>query len=1529
MKEKMIRFLTDLGFEDAERFDMDFLQTPTIVNKVVVFDVIKQRPWQSAELEEFKEKIAKINYTYEFRFSYQNPPLFQDVIELYDNWYLTNFYGISPFKLIQEDSSIRIETTRDNLEKATKVGSDFSDFLSFVSYPFYIGEPVILEIEKPAVEKVIATEEPKEEISLKVEAAVEEITNPAEEDTYEPEEEFNDVEPDSQTGSEDNLTAYVGDSDFSGEIIYDQELLEEAHRLAYELKDLEDQVDTISTANRKSRFKGDYSPVKDIRAIYKMSMGNVEFTGQVFNINSRLTKKGQLFLTFSIADDRGAINCRAISSKNGLTEEVLNGVKELGRYQIQGALEYDSKNADKQIFVHYMNKLDPKPLRNDPEIEKRVELHLHTKMSQMDGLGDIENYCAVAKNMGMKALAVTDHGVLQSFPAAERAGSATGIKIIYGCELYVFDYPIMVVKPTGQNLRKARYCVFDFETTGLSHTYDRPIEFGCVIVENGMVMERHDIFINPGMKISESAQRINHITNEELVDKPTMEVAIHEINKIIEGCILVSHNAPFDISFLNMMRKAAGQPPVDNTVIDTLAVAEYIYPEFGYLNEGTLAKKLDVQLGDDATSGAFHRADYDSEILSRVWMVMINELSKQLGKHDVFDVELENFECHHQNFYKHIKAFHVCVLVKNYEGLKALYRIVSESETTFLSAGSVPKVPRQFLNENRENLIVGSACMNGFVFEKALNGTQDELEEEMEFYDYIEIQPKENYSWLIGMEDCTEERLMDVLRRIVATADKKGKLLCATGDCHYVNPEDKILRDIYIVAPGLGGSFHPLNPSKRKNHAPFDNPDQHFRSTAEMLASFRTWLPEEKCREIVITNTNLIAERTEPLKILKDTLSTPDANLPGSDEKLRTLCYANLKKNYGENPDPLVKERLEKELEGIIGHGYSVTYYIAHLLVKHAAEEGYFVGSRGSVGSSFAATMAEITEVNPLKPHYLCPHCKHFEWADKDPRFKNLRSGFDLPHKNCPECGTEMIREGQSIPFETFLGFEADKVPDIDLNFPQDYQARAHAYTRTLLSTPEENEKIRKGEFIHNPHVIRAGTIAAAEAKNAYGYVKRYYEKVYDIKDLPAEERPWAAWLAMRCSGVKRTTGQHPGGIVVIPANMDIFDFTPFQHPADDPNAEWLTTHYEFASMHDSVLKLDELGHVDPMALRMQCLLTGIDINHVADVIPVDDPAVLSLFTSPKALKMKTNPLDFKTGAIALPEFGTNFVQGLLEEAKPKTFNDLLIISGLSHGTNVWNSNAQDLIRSGKVLEQVIGCRDDIMNYLISMNCDPNMSFHAMEDVRKARKLKPEYQAQMRAHGVPEWYIESCNKIQYLFPRAHATAYVIGALRVAWFKIYHPLAFYATYFTTRCDKFDIAVMSGGVDKIKEQILDLRHRSALKENFSDVDAEILKTDMAAIEMVDRGYIIENVNLMESKENEWTVCKERNSIIPPFTVISGFGAIPANKIMEARKNGEFLSVDDLRDRSGIGESTITALRNAGALDGLSESNQMTLF
>jgi len=1580
MQNKMLRFLTSLGIADPSVFDMDFElvgRDSANPNKVVMA-IRKETPWEMSLLEEFQSALAEVKYDYSMRFSYSQAIPFDSVDQLFEDWYLSHYHGIPAFQLIPGKDDYRINAfIPEGLSLATMKGivDDFNALLAWLSYP----DVVYLEegnapIETPTDLKIPAKSQQIQEnvVASPVVPVTQNnvVSSPESTPTSAPETAVPTVEP-SVTSADDSSVVSVSANEETSENDEDKsededkedsegegcspetpisasegndsseesvppvdedELARQAMMAQAEQTYMAQQKAAAEqAANARSFRRGDYQPIEKIEGLFSIPQGNVEFSGHVYATNFRVGRKGSLYGTVGVGDATSAINVRAIESRSGMSAEFLNALKPGDIVKIRGAIEFDKRTSERQIFAHYIDMLPPEPLRTDPEPDKRVELHLHTKMSAMDGLGEVSDYFDVAKSMGMKAIAITDHGVIQAFPAAESAAKKTGIKPLYGCEFFMFDYPTYVFNPAPIELRKAKYCVLDFETTGLSSRYDHPTEFGGVIVEHGMITKHFDQFINPGVHIPEMITAKTHIDDSMVKDAPDEIAAAKIISDFIGDAVLVSHNAPFDVGFLNAIRAKAGMPPISNPVIDTLALSHYLFPEAARHTLGALSRNLNLDVYEEDSA---HRADYDAEALNNVWQVIIPILTKD-SEH-LTQADLAHLVSTNQNFFKHLRSYHMVAIAKNQAGLKAIYRLISDSHTTFLSAGSMPKISREELIQYRENLIFGSACFNGEVFEIACNKSEEELQNCMSFYDYIEVQPPENYSWLVNMGDLEQDRLMKVLHSIIDTADGLHKPVCATGDCHYVNPEDKILRDIYIVQKALGGGNHPLYPARRDRLGKaFPNPDQHFRSTQEMLDCFRPFLSEEKCREIVIKNTNWVADQVEPIQILKDHLYPPSANLPNSDVKLREIINENIRKTYGDHPDPAIPERIEQELKGIIENGYSVTYYIAHCIIKKANEEGYIVGSRGSVGSSFVATMSGITEVNPLAPHYLCHKCHHFEWST-DP---NIKSGFDLPEKKCPICGEIMEGNGQNIPFQTFLGFKAEKVPDIDLNFPADYQSKAHAYTRTLLSTPEENEKIAKGEPISNPHVIRAGTIATAEEKNAFGYVRGYYERVLH-QEWGAVNKAWAAYLASRCAGVKRTTGQHPGGIVVIPADMDIFDFTPFQHPADDPDASWLTTHYEFASMHDSVLKLDLLGHVDPMALRMMSLLTGIDIM----TIPMNDPKVLSLFSSPDALGLHQNPLGFKTGAIALPEFGTSFVQGLLEEALPHTFNDLLIISGLSHGTNVWNDNAEALIKNKTAtLQEVIGCRDDIMNDLIGWGIDNSKSFKIMEYVRKnkaGKPLKDEDIEEMKKHKVPDYFIESCKKIRYLFPRAHATAYVMGAVRVAWFKIYHPLEFYATYFTVRCDKFDIEVMTWPLDKIVEEIHRLQAASKIpgtvfkdrfgeERKYSDKDDEVLKTLICAAEMVDRGFHIKNIDLMRSLGSDWVVDEKGKSIIPPFSVISGLGAAAADTVVSARKDGTFISIEDLRDRTKLSQTDIETLRKLGVLDGMGETNQMTLF
>ena len=1306
--------------------------------------------------------------------------------------------------------------------------------------------------------------------------------------------------------------------------------------------------------------KGNYTEVKHIDEIFHMSPCNVEFEGEIFQVKYSISKSGKGMNSFAMGDETNAIGLRAFEGR--VKREELEKLDIGQRYRVRGAVDIDKFTRSKIIIVHFMNKLPKKEFRKDEEPVKRVELHLHTNMSTMDSVANFKDYYAAARAMGMRAIGLCDHGAVQSFPAAQYArddhvaklkGVETDekpLKILYGCEMYMFDPTFRaVMNPADIPLKEARYCVFDTETTGLSCRHDKIIEFGGVVVENGHIIESFGTLINPQCDLTEAAGalRVNHIDPAELTSSPIFDEVLPKIQAMFEGCILVAHNAPFDIGIINTALAERGLPPINNPIIDTVALSRYLFPTAGSHREGAMLRRLG--LGEAYDDDSAHRAVYDATALNEGWQEIIFRLNhKQPGithkdlallkiddprnmphgdESNPEDPERKAFleaEEEYRQFVRHLHDHHVTAFAKDKQGISDLFYLVTESLTTYMTR--VPKTPRELLASHREHLLIGSACFNGEVFDTAMTRNREDLIKAISFYDFIEIQPLENYSYLLNMgRISSKNRLILLLKDIVEAARAAGKPVVATGDAHYVDPSDKIYRDVFISAKGIGAGSHPLFPPARDKMPYFENPDQHFRTTTEMLDSFRQWCSEDDAYEFVVTNSNMIADMIEDNIVIVDTKTyTPDANLPHSDTILRELCETNFHKNYDYtfDDDPKVKEavdwawnRLQRELTGIIGSGYSVTYYIAHRLIQlaNAEPEHFIVGSRGSVGSSFAATMAEITEVNAMPPHYHCPKCHYLEFMDT----KQYRSGFDLPDRVCPKCGEKLEGNGQNIPFETFLGFKADKVPDIDLNFEEESQHRAHNYCRSLLGA-------------HN--VFRAGTIETVAEKTAFGYVRGYFEKIG--RDLSQVSSNYIAYIASHCTGVKRTTGQHPGGIVVIPADHSLYDFTAVQHPADDINSEWLTTHFDFHALHDEILKLDILGHVDPMAMRYYRDLTGIRIED----IPMNDPKVLSLFSSPRELKMHRNYLGYDTGAAALPEFGTTQGMSMLSELRPKTFNDLIIISGLAHGTNVWAGNAEDLIKQGKNINEIIGCRDEIMTYLISMGLESSLAFKIMEGVRKGKKLKPDQEAEMRAHGVPEFYIESCNKIAYLFPRGHAVAYVTMAVRVAYFKLYYPLEFYAVFFSIRSDDWDIKTMIDGENAVIHRIEEWKPRLHDRDNpLSTKETKQYKTLLVALEMLERGYTFSNIDLYRSDYKMFVVDHENKALIPPFSVIEGLGQSVAKSICDAReevdaygKKKKFISKQDLLERaSRLSGSLVKKLDELGVLDGLSETNQVSLF
>lgn len=1247
-----------------------------------------------------------------------------------------------------------------------------------------------------------------------------------------------------------------------------------------------------SSSNEKRRVKGNYVPIKLIDV--NKEMENVSFTGKVFFSDSRTSRKGKMILTLYVYDKTNSIEVTVFENRRNFKRENLEKFAKNGSViMVRGVVSESKYSSSLQIIADFINEAEgfEEPVYEDNEEVKRVELHLHSKMSNMDAVSTMDDYCAQAAKWGMTSIAITDHGVVQGYPEAQAAAKKHGLKMIYGMEAYMVDEKLdYIMNPSDVILNKSSFCVFDFETTGLSARYDKIIEFGAVKVKDGMIVDSMDLFIDPEMELSELTTNLTHITTEMVRGKTKIKEALKIMRDFIGDSILVSHNASFDVGFLNEAFLNNGEEEITNPVIDTLSLSRYMFPNNKAHSLGAVARQFEVKYDETVA----HRANYDAEVLNDVWQAMLSKLTK--ANYNLKHYELN--ELTSPDILKNQRPKHVTIYAKNLDGLKSLYKIVSHSHVDYFSSG--PRVPRSLIEKYRENLLIGSACFNGEVFDAALTRGKKALQEKMAFYDFIEVQTPENYSFLVNDGQVSSfEDVIKISKDLIDAAEELNKIVVATGDVHYLHKEDKIYRDVYITAKAVGGGRHPLNPYRRRNSS-YENPDQHFRSTTEMLECF-DYLGKEKAYEIVVTNSNLIADMFDKFNALKDGTYAPF--IENCPEKLQERVYKKAYETYG-NPLPqIVKDRLEAELSGIIKYGYSVQFYIASEIVRKANADGFIVGSRGSVGSSFVATMADITEVNALPPHYVCPKCKHSEFILDG----SVKSGYDLNDKNCPHCNTKMHADGQNLPFATFLGFKAEKVPDIDLNFSGDYQARAHELTKTLLG-------------VNN--VFRAGTIETVAEKTAYGYVLGYFEEMgIDPATISNAEK---TRIALGCQDVKRTTGQHPGGIIVIPDEYEVFDFTPIQYPADDMTAAWKTTHFDFHAIHDNVLKLDLLGHVDPTALKMLGDLTGINPIHV----PMNDKKVHSVFSSRDALNCMDNYLNETTGALGLPEFGTNLTRQMLEEIRPKSFADLVMISGLSHGTDVWAGNAQELLRS-KVcgVDGIIACRDDIMIYLQSLGIENSVAFKTMEAVRKGKQIPPEYMDTIIEHNVPEYYIESANKCKYLFPKAHAIAYVTMAVRIAWYKVYQPLAYYATFFSTRSKQFDIKAMMSGKAQIIKRLEEIKELKAQRMS-SPKDEETEKTLIIALEMAERGYKIGNIDLYRSDAKNFLIDEKTQTLIPPFIVIDGLGLNAAISVIEAR-NLEFLSIEDLLARTKLNSQNVENLKKLHVLDDLPECDQMSLF
>ncbi len=1238
----------------------------------------------------------------------------------------------------------------------------------------------------------------------------------------------------------------------------------------------------------------------------------IRIKGKIFDSETRTFRNGKDIQTLWIADTDDAIVMKRFE-RGATTKEVLQEIGTGDFVCAYGNVEYDSYLRELVFMPEVIEKI-PEVKRVDEEKEKRVELHLHTKLSEMDGVCSIEEYIQTADEWGMDAIACTDHMVVQAFPKAQHCVNAINkkrdpqnpFKMIYGVEMNMVDPVLNIVRNVQEvSLEEATYCVFDLETTGLSSRFDHIIEFGGQIVQDGKLVQALQLFIKPPVPLSDFTTEFTGISDEHLKDAKSFEECVDEILDFMKDYVLVAHNADFDYNFLNDALIRMGREPLQNPVIDTLDLARSMQAHRKGYRLGQIARGYGIRYDEEVA----HRADYDAKILAETFLNMLNDLKHIHNLKELQDMQSE--ACFHK-----VRKKHVNVLAKNAAGLKELFELVTLSHTQYLSYNgklsanvvAEPRILRKEIQKRRVNgnLLIGSSCMNGEIFDIAQTRNEKQLEEAMLFYDYVEIQPLSNYMFLVERHSVSSvERLKEILQAIITVADKLGIPVVATGDAHYVHPDEKKIRDIYIASQAIGGIRHPLYVYNQEKRRKFKAPDQHFRTTKEMLKEY-AWLGEQRAYDMVVTNTRAIAAQIEPVYPVKDRLYPPD--MEGSDQKLRDICYKNAHKKYGPKLPEIVEQRLEKELTSIIGHGFYVVYYISHLLVKKSLDDGYLVGSRGSVGSSFVATMADITEVNPLAPHYVCPNCHFVEFFTDG----SVASGFDLPDKECPQCGEIIRGDGQDIPFETFLGFEGDKVPDIDLNFSGDYQPTAHAYTK---------------EVFGDDHVFRAGTIGTVAQQTAFGYIKGYEEEM-GIEGTIRHAQ--VLRLVKGCEGVKRTTGQHPGGIIVIPLNMDVHDFTPVQYPANNPFAEWKTTHFEFHDIHDNVLKFDILGHVDPTAMKLLEKMSGIDPT----TIPMNDPATMSIFSSVDALQIDTTKNTEKTGAAGLPEFGTSFVRGILELTKPTTFDELLKISGLSHGTDVWLGNAKDLIDEGIcTLKSVIGCRDDIMVYLLHKGLKPKLAFTIMESVRKGKGIKDEWIPDMKENGVEDWYIESCKKIKYMFPKAHAVAYVMMAIRIAWFKVHKPLYYYCMFFSIRCDAYEIDTMVKGEQAIRKRMNEIQMKLQDNESKKDVtkkELDIYNCLELALEMVLRGYRFSNLDIMRSQATTFIVDPEhKNAILPPFTSIDGLGESVADSVVNARNDGAFLSKKDLLTRTSLSKTMIQKLEALGVLDGMQDENQMSLF
>lgn len=1200
-------------------------------------------------------------------------------------------------------------------------------------------------------------------------------------------------------------------------------------------------------------------------------MRRVAVEGRVFKVDVRTLPSGRTLVQFNVTDESDSITAKFFTN-NDRQVEAVSSLEDGVYLRIQGQVQFDTYAKELVFMVQDMQPVEGRK-RMDEAVDKRVELHLHTTMSSLDGVTPFSQYVKQAAKWGHSAIAVTDHGGVQAFPDAYELGKKHGVKVLLGVEAYVVDDGTPIVyRPAEITLDEATsYVVFDTETTGLNAREDTLIEIAAVRMAGTKIIDTFSTLIDAERTLSPKITDLTGISQDMLVGQPKLQDALPKFRAFAEGSILVAHNAEFDIGFLGQCAGRIGMAPWTQPAIDTLALARVLYPGEKNYRLKTLTQKFAVELVNH------HRALADAEATAKVFAKM----QEALGERDVRSLPQLNDRSADVDVTK-VRPFHATIMVRNQVGLRNLYELISLSHTEYLYR--TPRIPRSELIRFREGLLVGSACQNGEVIQSFLRGkTVEEIEEICKFYDYLEIQPLSHYENLIRGELIQNiQSIRSIHMQLVDIGKKLDKPIVATGDVHFLNPEDGVFREVFLQ-------------SQHGGDAAFQ-PPLYLRTTTELLEEFH-YLGAD-AETVVVKNSQWVSDQIGDVKPIPDELYTPV--IDGAEDEIRDLCYAKAHRLYGEDLPEIVQARLQKELHSIISNGFAVIYLIAHKLVVKSLDDGYLVGSRGSVGSSLVATMTDITEVNPLPPHYRCPNCQYNEFIDDG----IYGSGFDMPAKDCPRCGADLAKDGQDIPFETFLGFEGDKVPDIDLNFSGEYQPRAHKYTEELFG---------------KDHVFRAGTISAVAEKTAYGYVKKFADERGLIMRTAEVDR-----LVQGCTGIKRTTGQHPGGQIVVPRHESIYNFTPIQYPADDKSSGTYTTHFDYHSgLEKCLLKLDILGHDDPTAIRMLQDLTGVDPK----TIPLDDPLVLGLFRGTETLGVSPKDLRSVTATYAIPEFGTKFVRQMLEDTRPTTFSELVRISGLSHGTDVWLNNAQELIRSGTAtLSEVICARDDIMVYLIYKGLEPARAFKIMESIRKGKGVKDEDATYMKQFDVPDWYIEAGRRIKYMFPKAHAAAYVLMAVRIAWFKIHYPLAFYATYFSVRADDFDVSLMASGRDAIVRKIEEIEQKG---NGAAPKEKGLLTILEVALEMVVRGYRFLPINLYQSHAKNFLLKEEENALLPPFAAIPGVGESAAASLHQACQEGPFLSIEDMQSRSRASKTVVEILDGLGCLTGLPATNQLSLF